>query len=372
MSVHGRVLPRFGACREAVEANLADGLELGFGLAVVKDGDLVVDLWGGHVDAARTRPWQDDTLVNIWSTTKGVLALAVAMAVERELIRYEDPIARVWPAFAANGKDGISLDLVMSHRAGLNAPSAPMSLQDMYDWHPAVESFASMAPLWPPGSRCVYHAFSWGHIVGETLRRADGRMPGRFVAEEIAGPLGLDLHVGLPRDHDHRVARLVASRGVDDWIDDQKRTGYYNASLAPPIEALTPNERAWRAADIPAANGHATARSLAFLYGRLARSGGGLISPAGLALATAERFDGMDVSLNERCRFGAGFVLAGEEIPLGPNSSSFGHNGWGGAFAFADPQAGLGVGYVMNRMLGRGEELRVRRQRMIDAVYAAL
>ena len=353
-------------------SNLADGLDLGFGLAVARDGDLVVDLWGGHVDAARTRPWQDDTLVNIWSTTKGVLALAVAMVVERGLARYEDPIARVWPEFAANGKGDIPLDLVMSHRAGLNAPAVAMSLQDLYDWQPAVQSFASMAPLWPPGSRCVYHAFSWGHITGETLRLADGRMPGRFIAEEIAGPLGLDLHVGLAQDQDHRVARLTAGPDVDDWIDDQTRTGYHDAALAPPVTALTPNERAWRAADIPAANGHATARSLALLYGRLARSGSGLISPAGLARATAERFDGMDASLGERCRYGAGFVLGGKESPLGPNPSSFGHNGWGGAFAFADPDAGLGVAYVTNRMLGRGGDLRVRRQRMIEAVYAAL
>ena len=370
MSARGHVRPRFRACQEAVEANLAD--DLGFGFAVVKDGDLVADLWGGHVDAARARPWQDDTLVNIWSTTNGVLAAAVAMAVERGLLRYEDPIARVWPEFAANGKEGIPLDLVMSHRAGLHAPGAPMSLQDLYDLYPAVESFASMAPLWPPGSRCVYHAFSYGHIVGETLRRADGRMPGRFVAEEIAGSLGLDLHLGLPHDQDHRVARLVASDDVDDWIDDQARTGYHDASLALPITALTPNERAWRAADIPAANGHATARSLALLYGHLARGGGGLISPAGLARATAGRFDGMDVSLDERCRYGSGFVLGGEESPLGPNPSSFGHNGWGGAFAFADPDAGLGVAYVTNRMLGRSADLKIRRERMIEAVYAAL
>ena len=372
MSVRGSVLPRFHSCRDAVEANLADGLDLGFGFAVVKDGDLVVDLWGGHVDADRTRPWQGDTLVNIWSTTKGVLALAAAMVVERGLIRYEDPIARVWPEFAVNGKFGVSLELVMSHRAGLHAPGAPMRLQDLYDWHASVASFASMAPLWPPGSRCVYHAFSYGHIVGETLRRADGRMPGRFVAEEIAEPLGLDLYIGLPQDQDRRVACLAASHDVDDWIEEQKRTGYHNALLAPAITALTPNERAWRAADIPAANGHATARSLAFLYGILARGGKGLISPAGLARATAERFDGMDVSLNELCRYGAGFVLGGKESPIGPSPSSFGHNGWGGAFAFADPDAGLGIAYVMNRMLGRGEDLRIRRQRMIEAVYSAL
>ncbi len=372
MSVRGTVLPRFRACREAVSLNLTDGLDLGCSLAVVKDGDIVVDLWGGYVDSACTRPWQDDTLVNIWSVTKGILALAIAISVERGQLRYGDPVARIWPEFAENGKDHVTLDLVMSHRAGLHAPGAPIRLQDIYDWHPCVEAFAAMAPLWPPASRCVYHAFSYGHIAGEALRRADGRMPGRFIAEEIAEPLGLDLHVGLGNDQDNRVAELIASRDVEDWIDEQKRTGYHNANLMPPITALTPNERAWRAADIPAANGHATARSLAVLYGLLSAGEDGLISAGGLRQATAKRFDGLDASLNEHCRFGAGFVLGGNGSPLGPNPASFGHNGWGGAFAFADPDAGLGVAYTMNRMLGRSADSMLRHGRMIEAVYGAI
>ena len=372
MSIRGTTLRRFRACRDAVESNLADGLDLGFSFCVVKDGECVVDLWGGHVDAERTRAWQDDTLVNIWSTTKGILALAVALAVERGQLRYEDPVARVWPEFAANGKEAITLDLVLTHRAGLDGSAAPLRLQDVCDWHSCVDSFARMAPRWPPGSRCVYHALSFGHLAGEALRRVDGRMPGRFVADDIAGPLGLDLFIGLPRDQEHRVASLVAVEGVDDWVVERERTGYPNALLTPEITALTPNERVWRGADIPAANGQATARALAGLYGLLAQGGGDLISGAGLRRATAERFDGLDVSVNEPARYGAGFLLGGPDSPLGPNPASFGHNGWGGAFAFADPDAGLGVAYVMNRMLGGDADEETRHKRMIHAIYGAL
>lgn len=354
-----------------MELNLAEGLDLGFSLAVVRNGEFVVDLWGGYADAARGRRWQEDTLVNIWSMTKGILALAVGMTVERGILNYADPVARVWPEFAANGKDRISLDLIMSHQAGLHAPGAPMKLQEVYDWHPCVEAFARMAPLWPPASRCVYHAFSYGSLAGETLRRADGRMPGQFIADEIARGLGLDLYVGLDRAEDSRAAELVAAEGVDDWIDEMRKSGYHSDMLTPPISALTPNERAWRRADIPAANGHATARSLARLYGILAQGGGDLISAPGLRRATSVRFEGPDVGLNRNSRFAAGFALGGDESMLGPNPASFGHTGWGGSFSFADPDAGLGVAYVMNRMLDSvGSEARYKR--LIDAIYGAL
>ena len=372
MTVHGFASGRFTACREALAANLADGYDLGCGLAVVEGGKVVVDLWGGYADAARTRPWRADTLVNIWSTTKGVMALVVAMTVERGRLSYTAPVAEVWPEFAANGKGAIDLDLVMSHRAGLNGLAVSMDLQGVYGWCPYVDALAAMAPLWEPGSRCVYHAMTYGHLAGEALRRVDGRMPGRFIAEEIAGPLGLDLFVGLPESEDHRVAELTASEDASDWIAEVERTGYRNAMHGPRVTALTPNERAWRAAEIPAGNGQATAKSLARLYGVLAEGGGELISRGGLRSATAERFDGMDVSMNLPTRFGAGFRLGGPESQLGPNPSSFGHTGWGGAFTFADPDNGLGVAYVMNRMLGSGDDALTRQRRMIDAIYAAL
>ena len=371
-TLHGTALGRFAACREALAASLADGYDLGCGLAVVQGGETVVDLWGGFADAAKTRAWRADTLTNIWSATKGVLALAVAMAVERGRLSYAAPVAEVWPEFAANGKEAIDLDLIMSHRAGLNQLDVPMDLQGVYDWHPYVDALAGMAPLWEPGSRCVYHAMTYGHLAGEALRRVEGRMPGRFIAEEIAGRLGIDLFVGLPEREEHRVAEITASEDASDWLAEVERSGYRSAVHGPDVTALTPNRRDWRAAQIPAGNGQATARALARLYGVLATGGGDLISPRGIRAATAERFDGMDVSMNLPTRFGAGFRLGGPESQLGPNPASFGHSGWGGAFAFADPDNGLGVAYVMNRMLGSAEDSVTRHRRMIDAIYGAL
>ena len=372
MTVEGTCDDRFAACREAVAANIADGFDLGAAFAVVKDGKPVVDLWGGHSDAAQTRPWARDTLVNVWSTTKGVMALAIAMAVERGQLSYDRPVAEVWPEFAAAGKGDITLDLIMSHRAGLNGLDHPMDLDGLYAWNPIVEALADMAPLWQPGSRCVYHALTYGHLTGEALRRADGRMPGRFIAEEIAGPLGLDIFVGLPQAEDHRAAEIVASDDASDWVVELKKNGYPQSMENPVVVATTPNDRAWRAADIPAGNGHSDALSLARLYGLLAEGGGDLISADGLGAVTAERYRGIDPSLGFPTAFGAGYRLGDTDGTLGPSLAAFGHTGWGGAFAFADPDAGLGVAFVMNRMLGMGDDAITRQARLIEAVYNSL
>lgn len=372
MTVEGTCDDAFAACREALAANLADGYDLGAAFAVVKDGALVVDLYGGHADAARTRPWARDTLVNVWSTTKGIMALAIAMAVERGQLAYDAPVADAWPKFAANGKGEITLDLVMSHRAGLNGLDRPMDVDGVYAWFPVVEALADMAPLWQPGSRCAYHAMTYGHLTGEALRRVDGRMPGRFIAEEIAGPLGLAFYVGLPESEDHRAAELVASDDASDWIADLKQNGYPHGMENPSVTALTPNARAWRAADIPAGNGQSDARSLAKLYGILAAGGGDLISSDGLAAATAERYRGTDVSMGLPTAFAAGYRLGDDTGAFGPSLRAFGHTGWGGAFAFADPDAGLGVAFVMNRMLGMGDDAITRHTRLIDSVYESL
>lgn len=372
MTVEGACDDAFKACREAMAANLADGHDLGAAFAVVKDGVLVVDLFGGYADAARTRPWARDTLVNVWSVTKGVTALAIAMAVERGQLAYDKPVAAVWPEFAANGKSDITLDLVMSHRAGLNGLDCTMDLDGVYDWFPVVEALAGMAPLWQPGSRCAYHAMTYGHLAGEALRRADGRMPGRFIAEEIAGPLDMAFYVGLPESEDHRAAELVASDDASDWVADLKENGYPHAMENPVVTPLTPNARAWRAAEIPAGNGQSEARSLARLYGVLAAGGGDLISAEGLAAATTERFRGPDVSMGLPTAFAAGFRLGDDTGAFGPSLKAFGHTGWGGAFAFADPDAGLGVAFVMNRMLGMGDDAITRHSRLIDSVYGSL
>ena len=376
MTVEGTTDRRFAAVREAFESCLADGLETGGAVAVIVDGRLVADLWGGHSDAASTTPWRRDTLVNVWSATKGVMATAVTMAVERGLLTYDAPIADLWPEFSAQGKETISLDMAMSHRAGLQGLREPMDEAGLYGWFPYVQALAAQAPLFAPGSLCVYHALSYGHLAGETLCRADGRFPGRFIAEEIAGPLGLDFFVGLPQDQDHRAAEMVEGPKASDWLSTIDESGWGHSMHNPEIRAGHPNLRAWRAAEIPGGNGMGDARALATLYGTLARGGTlgsvRLLGSQAIAAAVAERYRGPDASFGSETAFGAGFRLAGEGGEMGASPAAFGHSGWGGTQAFADPDAHLGFAFVTHRMLGFDDGIDPRRTRLIEAVYDAL
>ena len=379
--IDGTTDRRFEGVRQVFESFFAEGLEHGAAVAVMLDGKLVVDLWGGHADAARTRPWQRDTLVNLWSATKGVTALAIAMLVERGKLDYAAPVAKVWPEFAAKGKGNITLNQVLSHQAGLHGLDVEMSDADFYAWHPFVEALAAMAPLWEPGSRCVYHPVTYGHLAGEVLRRADGRSIGRFIAEEIAGPLDLSLFVGLPAQEERRVAEMRAEPDVMAWVTEGLAGPYHHCFKNPTITALKPNERAWRAAEIPGANGQGDARSLATMYGLLARGGelGGtrLISQQGIDRAIAERFRGPDPSLGVDTAFGAGFHIddatyGPSSAAANPNRGTLGHSGWGGTIAFADPAKRLGFAFVTARMQGFDTGIDPRRERLTDAVYAAL
>jgi CubicO group peptidase (beta-lactamase class C family) len=369
--IHGTVDPRFAAVRSAFESSFADGLEHGGAMAAFVDGKLVADLWGGYADAARTRPWASDTLVNVWSVTKGVLATGVAMAVERGALTYDRPIAEVWPEFAANGKEQIPLDLVMSHCAGLNGLSLPMDEAGLYAWTPYVDALATMAPLYPPGSACAYHALTYGHLAGEPLRRVTGKSVGRFIAEEICGPLGAAFYVGLPQSEEPKVAEMITGPNVADWLDGVLASPYPHAARNPAPRALGANDRAWRAAEIPGGNGHGTALGLATIYSALVDRKQRLVIAPIVNEAIRPRFTGMDQSFNLPTSYGAGFRLGDHEY--GPKASprSFGHAGWGGAIAFADPEARLAFAYVTNRMIGF-DDGDPRRQRLVSAVYDAL
>jgi CubicO group peptidase (beta-lactamase class C family) len=375
MTIDGTCDPRFARVRDAFASIFADGLEHGAGVSVVLDGKTVVDLWGGHADAARTRPWRKDTLINVWSSTKGVVALAIAMLFERGKLDYAAPIARWWPEFAAGGKERITLDLVMSHRAGLNGLPVPMDDAGLLAWTPYVDAFAAMAPLWEPGRHCIYHALSYGHLAGEPLRRVDGRSIGRFVAEEIAGPLGADFFIGLPGHEDGRVAEMIEGPKASDWVAAVRASPFPHAVDNPVPRALAPNERAWRAAEVPGGNGQATAHALARIYGMMAAGGvldgHRIIARDAIAEAARVRVRATDESFAAPAAFGAGFQMECL-LPPGMSASSFGHTGWGGAIGFADPDAKLGFGYVTNRMLGFDEEVDPRRAALIGAVYSAL
>jgi CubicO group peptidase (beta-lactamase class C family) len=375
MTVDGICDPRFARVRDAFAANLASGLEHGGAVSLVADGKVVVDLSGGYADASRQRPWRRDTLINVWSATKGIVALAVAMLVERGKLDYAAPVARWWPEFAEGGKERITLDLVMSHQAGLNGLSVPMEESGLYAWTPYADALAGMAPLWQPGSRCIYHAFSYGHLAGEPLRRVDGRSPGRFIAEEIAGPLGIDFFVGLPEREEPRVAETAEAANASDWLAAVQASPFPHSCINPVPRALAPNDRAWRAAEIPGANGQSNATALATIYGMLAAGGVGpggrrIIGKDAIADAARPRVRGWDDSLSAPAAFSAGFQIE-DLLGLG-RSAAFGHAGWGGTLGFADPEAGIGFGYVTNLMLGTDDALDPRVKVLTDAVYESL
>lgn len=370
--IEGHVAPGWERVREAFAANFAAGREVGASFAVLRDGEPVVELRGGFADRARTRPWQADTLVNVYSSTKGLAALCVALLVERGKLAYEQPVASVWPEFAAAGKGALTIAQLLSHQGGLSGVTVPIALRDYADHEKIARILAAQAPLFAPG-QSGYHAITHGFLAGELVRRVTGATLGAFLRREIAEPLGADVWIGLPEREDARAAEMVAPpAGPNLPLPDNPAA---RAALAsPPLEPEIPNQRWWRAAEIPAANGHANAAGLARVYGMLARGGelGGrrFLSRETLAAATSERVHRPDLVLSFPMRWAAGFLL-NNGLTYGPNESTFGHSGWGGSFGCADPDAKLGIGYAMNQMYANllGDP---RSLDLIDAVYASL
>jgi CubicO group peptidase (beta-lactamase class C family) len=373
MTVHGQTDPRFARVADALAAGFANGDDIGGAVAVVVDGQVVADLWGGWADAARSRPWAADTLVNVWSCTKGVVAAAAAQCVDRGLIRYEDRIADHWPAFAQNGKGDITLGQVMSHSAGLNGFSTPQPPDLFHDYPATIAALEAMAPNFAPGSRTVYHALTYGHLVAEVIARATGRPIADHIAQDIAAPLGVEFHLGLSAAADPRAAEIVLGPGVTDGVTFALASDFPQAWTNPTADPAVPNQRDWRAAVIPGANGHAGALALARIYGDLALPRPGLMSAAARDGMARERFRGHDVTFGDTAVWGAGMSLE-DKATYGPRAGAghFGHGGWGGALGFADPGHCVGFAYVTNHMTGAPDGVDPRRKRLIDAVYDAL
>jgi CubicO group peptidase (beta-lactamase class C family) len=376
--VQGHCDPRFERVRSAFADAFRAGHEVGASFAVAVDGEMVVDLWGGFADAARTRPWERDTLVCLYSTTKGPTALCAHLLADRGALDLDAPVARYWPEFAQAGKQAIPVRHLLSHQAGLAGVPDSIGAEDFYDWDAMVDALAAEAPAWEPGTAHGYHALTFGHLVGEVVRRVSGRTLGTFFREEVAERLGADLHIGLGAEHDARVAELIPpeenemraalrdagpgslpARALDHAAADPKRTG----------------TRAWRGAEIPAANGHGNARALARIYSALACGGAvdgvRLLAPETLERASALAASGPDLVIRFPMFWGLGFMRNDFKVLYGPNPDSYGHTGFGGSFAFADPGARTAVGYAMNRMAATlaGE---VRGASLVAATYACL
>lgn len=352
--IKGTFAPGFERVAEAFAANFADRGEVGAAFAIVRDGEVVLDLRGGTADAAGTRPWDETTVVNVWSTTKAVTALCFAILVDRGQVAYDDLVSRHWPEFAAAGKERVTVGMLLSHQAGLCSFRDPATVTDFYTQEKSAARLAATEPLWEPGSRSGYHAITIGLLANEVFRRITGQTLGEFVRAELASPYGLDLSIGLPVDQDHRRAEMIAPPELASTLDRGPMNPSQIAAFSNPVvEPLFPNTPEWRAAEVPSANGFANARSLARLFGAAA-SGGGLdghrlLGQPALDAATALQIEGVDEVLGVYARWGAGFLLNPNGL-YGPEPRTFGHSGWGGSFAFADPVRRLGVSYVMNRM----------------------
>lgn len=370
--ISGNVAPGFEGVREAFAANFSERGDVGAAFCVVRNGEVVVDLHGGLADRESGREWSAKTLANVWSTTKGVTAACFAILAERGGIDFDAPVARYWPEFAANSKQDVTVTMLLSHQAGLCGFRAPTVTAAFYDAEAAAAQLAAMEPFWEPGTQSGYHAITIGFLATALFRRAEGRTIKQFVEDEL-GHLGI--HIGLPKGLGARAATMIAPPELSTAKMVPEFTPAQAAALANPvIDPLLPNASAWRAAEIPSANGFATATGLARLYGVLAHDGmldgRSLVSAEVLANATRERICGIDAVLNVPASWGCGFLRSSNGL-YGPNEGAFGHSGWGGSFAFADPAAGIGMAYSMNRM---GTDLMgdPRNVALINAVYELL
>ncbi len=382
--IHGWNDPKFDAVREAFESNFSERDEVGAAVSVYLNGEPVVDLWGGWYTLDREREWDRNTLVNVASTTKGLVAFCAHRLAEKGRLDFDAPVSEYWPEFAQAGKGDIPVRWLMSHRAGMAAVSRPLVTEDLFDWETMTEALAKQEPWWTPGEQHGYHQLTYGWLVGEVVRRIDRRSIGAYWREEFAAPLGLDAHIGTGPEFDGRISTLINAPVDPDAPtllemlakDSVGAVSFSNPSLGlGPDEINVTSRRAWRAAEIPAANGHATARALARVYGGAANGGEidgiHVINPETLENAIVEQSNGPDTCLITPTGFGLGFMLTGEFMALGPNPRAFGHPGGGGSLGYGDLDANIGFGYTMNQMQNNLSG-NPRVLGLIDAVYASL
>jgi CubicO group peptidase (beta-lactamase class C family) len=371
---------RFSPLRDVFAESFRENKEIGASFAVWAGGRLVVDLWGGFADPARSRPWQSDTLVNLYSTTKGMTALCALRLVERGQLDLDAPVTRYWPEFGQAGKQDVPVRWLLSHRVGLPAVREALPPETQYDWKGMCAALAAEEPWWEPGSDVGYHPITFGWLVGELVCRVDGRSLGTFFREEIAQPLGAELFIGLPEAEQGRCADITSVEPPPELLASfapGAEPSMLGLAFMNPLGTGDHNSPQFRAAEIPAINGQGNARALATIYGALANAednGGSVLTPKTRDLARSEQAHGIDRVMELPMRMGLGFWLGQLDQPnmaFGPNPEAFGHPGAGGSLGFADPEAGIAFGYTPNRL---GTDLRVdaRPQALIDTLYALI
>ncbi|HEU0170068.1 MAG TPA: serine hydrolase domain-containing protein [Acidimicrobiales bacterium] len=374
--IGGWCAPGFAPVREAFAANFAERGEIGAAVHVIVGDEVVADLVGGWADEDRTRPWRRDTIVDVYSVGKAMLALLALQLVDDGRLALDQPVADVWPEFAAGGKAGATVAHALSHRAGVPAIRKPLTDDDLFDWGRMTAALAATEAWWVPGERLAYHSNTFGHLVGELVHRASGRMPGDLL-RRVADPLGADVWFGVPAAEQHRCADVVwaparpipAVHAFDGLEGDllMNALAHFNPPGYSSVGVV--NTPAWRALQVGSTSGHASASGIARIYAALLEPAR-LLSPGLLADATAPNYAGHCPILGEEVVFGLGFQPTTPRRPLGPNGRSFGHFGTGGALGFADPDAGVAFGYAMNHVIPRWQSSRNRA--LVDAVYASL
>ena len=374
--IKGTFDERFAAVADVLSANLDRGADVGASACVVHEGETVVDIWGGTIDDQGT-PWAEDTIINVWSTTKTMTALTALLLADRGELDFHTPVAHYWAEFAANGKEAVEVRLLMGHTAGLSGWQEPMTEADVCDWEKATSLLAAQAPWWEPGTASGYHALNQGHLVGEVVRRITGLSLGQFFAKEVAGPLGADFHIGLAPEHDHRVSNVVPPPPLPiDLATLDPDSVMVKTFTGPAPAASIAWTEAWRRAELPAANGHGNARSVARLQSIVASEGEvdgvRLLSPETCKLIFDEQTNGIDLVLGAPLRFGIGYGLKHpESSPYLPDGRVCFWGGWGGSVIIVDLDRRMTIAYMMNRMEGgllgdpRGEGL-------VVAAYAAV
>ena len=383
VDVDGLCDPRFEKVRDTFVANFTERDDVGAAVAVTYRGEMVVDLWGGTVTGGRTGAWQRDTIVNVFSTTKGMTALCAHLLIDRGDLDVDAPVATYWPEFAQAGKTQIPVRWLLSHRAGLSAIREPLPTEALFDWERMCDALARSEPWWEPGTASGYHAMTFGFLVGEVIRRITGQTVGAFFRSEVAEPLGADFSIGLPAAEHHRVADLIVPPG---GVWPSIPAGAHPSVQAmhnPPMNDDLVNSPAWRTAEIPAAGGHGTARGLARVYGALANAGSidgvRLVSAGAIDRMREPQPEGVDLFIGLALggvafRWNLGFMPNIMNVAYGTNPRAFGHTGHGGSVAMCDPEARLSVAYVMNRMrvASEGQPPDTRSVSLIHAAFACV
>lgn len=365
----GYVAPGFERVREAFDSGLAD--EMGAGFAAIRDGEVVVDIWGGWANREHTRPWMQDTIVPVYSATKGVSAIVVAKLVDEGVLDYDAPVASLWPAFGAHGKDKVTVAQTLAHQAGVPGFIDPIDPDLWLDPPACASAIAALPPMWPPGSASGYHPLTWGYIAGELVQRAAGRSLGTILREDICTPLGLDFQIGTPeRDHARASEMKKPTRAGDFGEITPPRKAAFFSKWAAPVRGSTQ----WRKIEIPSANGHGTALALARLYEVYATggviNGSRVFSQEGFDALTKRHWLGNDLVLPFKVDWRRG-IMGNCNGFYGPNPEAFGHSGAGGSAGFGDPVTGVSAAYVMNKqshyIMGDPRSLK-----LIDALYSCL